>query len=85
METSRRRFYSCWGFAAALAAPPVLDALAAGPPAAAPKIGPAKEALTAKQWAMVIDTRKFKAEADLEPLIEACHKIHNVPHFENKH
>jgi molybdopterin-containing oxidoreductase family iron-sulfur binding subunit len=36
-------------------------------------------ALKAKQWAMVIDTRKFESASDLEPLIEACHKIHNVP------
>jgi molybdopterin-containing oxidoreductase family iron-sulfur binding subunit len=40
--------------------------------------------LTAKQWAMVIDTRRFHNAADLEPMIEACHKLHNVPHFENK-
>jgi hypothetical protein len=33
---------------------------------------------------MVIDTRKLQHEEDLEPLIEVCHAIHNVPHFENK-
>ena len=33
---------------------------------------------------MVIDTRKFKSEADVEPLIEACHTIHNVPKIDFK-
>jgi molybdopterin-containing oxidoreductase family iron-sulfur binding subunit len=85
MDTSRRRILQLLGLsAAALAAPPVLDALAAGPPAAEPKIGPAKGALTAKQWAMLIDTRKFKSEADIEPLVEACHTIHNVPKIDFK-
>jgi molybdopterin-containing oxidoreductase family iron-sulfur binding subunit len=34
---------------------------------------------------MVIDTRRFESAEDLEPLIEACHSIHNVPKLENKH
>jgi len=38
-----------------------------------------KDALTGHHWAMVIDTRKLETEADLEPIVEACHKIHNVP------
>ena len=85
MDTSRRRVLQLLGLsAAALSAPPVLDALAAGPPAVEPKIGTAKEALTAKQWAMVIDTRQFKKEDDVLPLIEACHKIHNVPKIDFK-
>jgi [DsrC]-trisulfide reductase subunit O len=42
------------------------------------------DALTAKQWAMVIDTREFETEEELEPLIDACNKTHNVPHFEDK-
>jgi len=37
------------------------------------------DALRAGRWAMVIDTRKFTAEADYEPLIKACHDMHNVP------
>ena len=78
MDTSRRHILQLLGLsAAALATPPVLDALAAGPPAAEPTIGPAKGALTAKQWAMVIDTRKFKSEADVErarELLDSAHK-----------
>ncbi len=33
----------------------------------------------AKQWAMVIDTRKFKTKEDFKRVIEACNSIHNVP------
>jgi molybdopterin-containing oxidoreductase family iron-sulfur binding subunit len=64
---------------------PVLNAFAVengNQPEAITKKG--DQALKAKQWAMVIDTRKFESPADLEPIIEACHKIHNVPHLENK-
>jgi hypothetical protein len=44
-----------------------------------------EDALDAKQWAMVIDTRKFHSSADLEPIIEACNKVHNIPTaIENK-
>jgi molybdopterin-containing oxidoreductase family iron-sulfur binding subunit len=42
------------------------------------------QALKAKQWAMVIDTRKLTHAEDLEPLIEACHRTHNVPHIPNQ-
>ncbi len=38
-----------------------------------------EKARKAKRWAMVIDTRKFSGEKDYAPLIEACHKVHNVP------
>lgn len=42
-----------------------------------------EKALKAKQWAMVIDTRKIKSAADLTPMIEACNRIHNIPSFVN--
>ncbi len=41
------------------------------------------EALSAKQWAMVVDISKFRTEADYQRVIRACHKIHNVPDFGN--
>lgn len=85
MDTTRRRVLELLGLsAAALSTPPVLNALTAEAPAAAPQIGRGKEALSAKQWAMVIDSRKFKSEKDVEPLVEACHSIHNVPHWDEK-
>jgi Fe-S-cluster-containing dehydrogenase component len=44
-----------------------------------------EDALSAKQWAMVIDTRKLQTAEDLEPIIDACNKIHNIPTaIENK-
>jgi Fe-S-cluster-containing dehydrogenase component len=49
-----------------------------------PALRKSSKALLEKHWAMVIDTRKLQHEEDIEPLIEVCHAIHNVPHFENK-
>ncbi|OQY58596.1 MAG: 4Fe-4S ferredoxin [Desulfobacteraceae bacterium 4572_88] len=97
MERSRRKFLKVAGISALGigAAKPVLDAFASGDAAeeahdthggGRPEIRKGEKALRAEQWAMVIDTRKFESVADLEPIIEACHKIHNVPDFsaENK-
>lgn len=88
MENSRRTFLKIAGISAlGLSAKPVFNAFAVseehGDKKEA-KVLPKKEALTAKRWAMVIDTTKFESSKDLEPIIEACHKIHNVPVFENK-
>ncbi len=86
MQSSRRRFLKMAGIAAVgLSTQPVIQAVAAnsahGPQMEVRK-GP--KVLAAKQWAMVIDTRKLRHAADIEPMVEACHKIHNVPHFQNK-
>jgi len=86
MQSSRRRFLKMAGIAAVgLSTQPVIQAVASssthGPQMEIRK-GP--QALAAKQWAMVIDTRKLQHAEDIEPLIEACHKTHNVPHFQNK-
>lgn len=43
-----------------------------------------ERALHAEHWGMVIDTRKLTTPADVEPLIEACHSVHNVPEHELK-
>ncbi len=87
MDSSRRRVLQLLGLTgAALTARPVLDALAAEKAhgGAEPVIKAGEKALRAKQWAMVIDTRKFESEADVEPLVAACHGIHNVPHLEQE-
>ena len=88
MDSSRRRILQLLGLTgAALTARPVLNAFAAESKqgaAAEPQIKNRKKALTAGQWAMVIDTHKFHSEEDVEPLVEACHSIHNVPHLKNK-
>ena len=88
MDSSRRRILQLLGISAlALTTKPVLDAFAQEHQAAAEAevvIKTGDKALKAKQWAMVVDTRKLKSEADMEPMIKVCHKIHNVPHFEDK-
>jgi len=49
-----------------------------------PRIMRGLNAMVAPQWAMVIDTRKIESHSDVEPMIEACHKIHNVPNLPDK-
>lgn len=84
MDRNRRSFLKLAGVGAiGLGAKPLLSAVGPGGPPA-PKTAQRQEALTAAHWAMVIDTRRFTSEKDFEPLIEACHKIHNVPKLENR-
>ncbi|MBT8340573.1 MAG: 4Fe-4S dicluster domain-containing protein [Desulfatitalea sp.] len=85
MKSSRRRFMKMAGIAAlGFGVQPAIKAVA---PAASDGHGTAMafqkgpKALAAIQWGMVIDTRRFHGPEDLEPMIEACHKEHNVPHF----
>ncbi len=88
MENSRRTFLKIAGISAlGLSAKPVFNAFAVSEEHGEKKeakLIPKQGALTAKRWAMVIDTTKFKSAKDLEPMIEACNKIHNIPVFENK-
>jgi molybdopterin-containing oxidoreductase family iron-sulfur binding subunit len=67
-----------------LGAQPMLKAVApaskAGPQ---PQVRKGEKALKARQWALVIDTRRLNTKEAVEPLIEACHRIHNVPHLTN--
>ncbi|MFO8082721.1 MAG: 4Fe-4S dicluster domain-containing protein [Desulfobacterales bacterium] len=84
MKSSRRTFLKIAGISAlGVGAKPVLDTFAAvgghGPKQAEPILKKGEKALTAKQWAMVVDTRKIKSNKDVEPLFEACHRVHNVP------
>ncbi|MGD2014204.1 MAG: 4Fe-4S dicluster domain-containing protein [Desulfobacterales bacterium] len=87
MDSSRRRILQLLGLSSlALAAKPVFNAFAEEEHGGKthPILKENDNALKAKQWAMVIDTRQFESEEDLEPLIEICHKIHNVPHLSEK-
>ena len=84
MNTSRRSFLKVAGLSA-FALSSGMAGLAGTAGAARAQIAPGRyekggHALTAKRWAMVIDTRLFRGPEDYEPLIEACHKVHNVPH-----
>lgn len=36
-----------------------------------------------KRWAIVIDMKKFKTDEDYKRVIDACHRIHNVPAIKN--
>ena len=89
MDSSRRRILQLFGLSSlALATRPVFNAFAEEEHAEKPKVilKESEKALKAKQWALVIDTRQFESEEDLEPLVEVCNKVHNVPHLsENRH
>jgi molybdopterin-containing oxidoreductase family iron-sulfur binding subunit len=86
MKRSRRTFLKAAGVAAlGMGAKPALDALAvSGHEEAQPEVKKTENASVGSRWGMVIDTRKFHSAEDVEPIIEACHKAHNVPHIPNK-
>jgi len=86
MESCRRSFLKIAGISVlGLGARPVLDVMAAsGSEQGKPLAMKNEQALQAKRWALVIDTRKLASEEDLQPMIAVCHKIHNVPKLENK-
>lgn len=75
---SRRRFLRLLGMGTIAGA-----ALGAGAGEAAARVegsfsgGP--QGIHAKQWAMVIDTRKLQEPERLEAIVSACHRTHNVP------
>lgn len=78
MKTNRRHFLKVAGVTAL--------GLAAGAGAAAASylphydhVTPNHDHLTAGRWGMAIDTKKFEHKEDFLPLVEACHKYHNVP------
>ncbi len=50
----------------------------------APKFEPGPKAITGKRWAMVVDQKKcLKAKNNCKDCVDACHKVHNVPTFDN--
>jgi len=82
MNETRRTFLKYAGLSlAGLAALPAANAAAAYIPHTVHE-KPNPDALKAKRWGMVIDTRRLNTEADFKPLIDACHKTHNVPTIE---
>ncbi|MBW1615029.1 MAG: 4Fe-4S dicluster domain-containing protein [Deltaproteobacteria bacterium] len=91
MKRNRREFLKLAGVTAASASvmsvtSGLITAEASGAGVAKPTtiLKKNKKALTAKRWGMVIDTRKLETESDIEHIVSACHKIHNVPKMENK-
>ncbi len=80
MNKSRRSFLKVAGFSAfALTSGMAALSGVAQAQIAPGKYEPAANALHAKRWAMVIDTRQFKGPEDYKPLSDACHAFHNVP------
>ncbi|MEE8398340.1 MAG: 4Fe-4S dicluster domain-containing protein [Desulfobacterales bacterium] len=86
MESRRRSFLKIAGVSAlGLGLRPVLDVFASsGAQGDAPQVLENEKALSAKQWAMVIDTRHIRSIGDIEVMMAACHRIHNVPLLANK-
>ena len=78
MNADRRHFLKIAGISAfALSAG--LAGRAAEAAVAPGKYEHGPDTLRAGRWCMIIDTRKFKTEADYAPLITACREAHNVP------
>ena len=79
MERSRRSFLRISGACLlGMLGKPAMDALAGDGKAA---VVPGPNASVGARWAMVVDTRK--CETGCSDCIDACHRIHNVPDFEN--
>jgi molybdopterin-containing oxidoreductase family iron-sulfur binding subunit len=92
MSTTRRCFLKLAGIAAlGWGVRPASQVLASG--GAAPSEGllfasrhavhDGPNALKAKRWAMVIDTRALTSEI-IQEMVHACHSIHNVPDIPSK-
>ncbi|WP_319777424.1 sulfate reduction electron transfer complex DsrMKJOP subunit DsrO [Maridesulfovibrio sp.] len=79
MKQSRRNFLKFAGLSAAGLCIAPTAALASGGPGGGAHAEVNSNALHAKRWAMVIDTRKLNTEEAIEALAETCHHIHNVP------
>jgi len=93
MKNSRRNFLKIAGISAlGLGAKPVFNAFASSEGTSSEgtssegqeKTRQGESAVTGKRWGMVVDTRKVHSSHDLEPMIEACHSIHNVPEIPNR-
>ena len=83
---NRRKFLKFAGLAAlGLCLTPTAKVVASGGPHHHGKTSHAgSKMLHAKRWAMVVDTRKLNTKEAIEPLVEACHKFHNVPDIPTK-
>jgi len=83
MNNTRRNFLKFMGLAAAgLCAASAGSALAVT--ASGPSVKKGEQALKAKHWAMVIDTKKVGTKESIDALAKACHQAHNVPNIPGK-
>lgn len=85
MQSSRRDFLKLAGVSALGLSAGTLGFLGEGAQAAdaLPTATDFAKPVTAKRWAMVIDTAKFD-DALFKKVIDACHVNHNVPSIEGK-
>jgi molybdopterin-containing oxidoreductase family iron-sulfur binding subunit len=85
MENSKRIFLKIAGVSALGLGTGILtpNVLASSGEKKEPGFKKNSDVLTAKRWGMVIDTRKIESSDDLEPIINACNKIHNIPEIKN--
>lgn len=76
----RRRFLKIAGLSAALGlgGKAAFELINPGRLDAAEEM-PNATAFKGKHWGMAIDLEKFKSEADIKPIVDACHLSHNVP------
>lgn len=88
MNKSRRDFIKTAGISAlGIGAATLLEVTGASLANAqeTPRYAPNPDALTAKHWGMVIDTKAFENPEDYQACIDACHRYHNVPAIGGKH
>jgi Fe-S-cluster-containing dehydrogenase component len=84
MAVDRRKFLKTAGLAALGAAAGPIKLLAQEEiPGISPNPLPQENPLTAKRWAMVIDLQKCHDHENIIDCAAACHRAHNVPHFDN--
>jgi molybdopterin-containing oxidoreductase family iron-sulfur binding subunit len=82
MSFDRRKFIKIAGLTTivTLTGKPVFDAIAADSPL---NVSTEPNRLTAKRWAMAVNTKKCLEKEGCTDCITACHHIHNVPDFGN--
>jgi Fe-S-cluster-containing dehydrogenase component len=81
MEIDRRKFLTVAGLTAvtAVGRKSLGDSLATERPSLLPEERP----LVGKRWAMVVDIKKCLQEEGCTDCMDACHRAHNVPEFDN--
>jgi hypothetical protein len=83
MERSRRRFLKILGISTlglgTISSVDLLAMVGEGEPV----YNRTPEALVGKRWALVVDANKLDEETT-QKAIEACHRVHNVPSFDDE-
>ena len=85
MAVDRRKFLKAASLTALAAAGKPLEILAQDDSTVAETAVqlPQESPLTGTRWAMVIDLQKCKDHENIKDCAEACHRVHNVPKFDN--